>query len=271
MTDRLRRIQPLPLPDVRARFLGERPALVWMKPTDLWVDGTYQRDLSRRSIALVIKMVREFAWDRMKPPIVVDADGKYHVIDGQHTAIAAATLCAPEIPVFVVQVSAVDQRARAFVGHNTDRVTVNPLDIYRALVASGDADALTVEQVCKRAGVRLRHITAHTAVAVGDCSAVGTVRQVVKTRGAMRSRQILEVLVKAKRAPVTAAEIKAVEYVICVSTPDIDQEALSRIIRIDGDAGLMAAQSHNKMTKLPVWKALIERWRRSLKDVRSVA
>lgn len=271
MTDRLRRIEPLPLPNVRARYLGPRPSLVWVKPTDLFVDGTYQRDLSRKSIALVIKMVEEFAWERMKPPIVVEADGRYHVIDGQHTARAAATLCVPEIPVFVVQAPSMDKRARAFVGHNTDRVTVHPMDIYRALVASGDEDALTVQSVCKRAGVRLRHITANTAVADGDCAAVGTVRQVVGRRGAMRSCQILEVLVRAKRSPITAAEIKAVEYVLCVSTPDVDQERLSRIIRIDGDAGLMAAQSHNKLTKLPVWKALIERWRRSMKDVRSAA
>lgn len=271
MTDRLRRIEPLPLPDVRARFLGERPSLIWVKPTDLYVDGTYQRDLSRRSFKLIAKMVEEFAWDRMKPPIVVEEDGKRHVIDGQHTAIAAATLFVPEIPVFVVQAAGIDRRARAFVGHNTDRITVHPMDIYRALVTSGDEDAVTVQQVCKRAGVRLRHVTANTAIAEGDCAAVGTVRQVVKARGAMRSRQILEVLVKAKRAPITASEIKAVEYVLCVATPDIDLDRLSRIIRIDGDAGLMAAQSHNKLTKLPVWKALIERWRRSLKDVRSVA
>lgn len=267
----LRRIRPMPFPGVKAPDLGPRPSLEWVSPTDLFVDGTYQRDLSKRSMSLISKMLKEFAWNRMKPPIVVRTAAGLHVVDGQHTAIVAATLGVPEIPVFIVRAEALDERARAFVGHNTDRITVASLDIYRALVASGDPDAQDVEAVLKRSGVRLRQINQSTATAEGDTMAVGTVRQLVKSRGPMLARMVLETLVKAKRCPIVAAEIKAAEYLICVAAPGIDLARVARVIRTDGDAGLMAAASHAKVGKIPVWRALIERWRRSLKDVRFAA
>jgi hypothetical protein len=261
----------MPFPGVAPPDLGPRPSLEWVNPTDLHVDETYQRDLSRRSIALIGKMLREFAWNRMKPPIVVRQDGKLHVIDGQHTGIVAATLGIPEIPVFIVRAEALDERARAFVGHNTDRVAVSPFDIYRALVAAGDPDALDVEAVMNRSKVRLRQMNGGSAIAEGDTMAVAGLRSLVKARGPMRARMVLETLVAAKRAPILAAEIAAVDHVVCVASPGIDLTRLARIIRIDGDAGLMAAQSHAKLAKIPVWRCLIERWRRSFKDVRSVA
>jgi hypothetical protein len=267
----LRRITPMPFPGVVKPKLGPRPSLEWVRPTDLHVDETYQRNLGRSSLRLIQKMLKEFAWSRMKPPIVVRAEGKLHVIDGQHTSIVAATLGISEIPVFIVAAEALDERARAFVGHNTDRITVTPLDIYRALVASGDPEAMDVEAVLKRAKVRLRQLNQSSATAEGDTMAVGSIRALVKKYGPMRARRVLEVLVKAKCTPISVHHIKAVEHIMCVANPQIDSDRLARIIRIDGDAGLLAAKSHSKMAKTPVWKCLIERWRRSLKDVRSVA
>lgn len=262
----LRRIAPIPYPGLVTPDLGERPAIEWVAPTDLYVDGTYQRDLSKRSMQLITKMLGQFAWNRMKLPIVVRTGGKLHVIDGQHTAIVAATLKISEIPIFIVRAENLDERARAFVGHNTDRITVAPLDIYRALVASGDPEAVTVEQVCQRAKIRMRQINQSTTVAEGDTMAVGTVRNLVKRRGALLARQVLEVLVKAKRMPITAPEIVAVDHVVCEIHRGIDLERLARIIRIDGDSGLMGAQSHAKIAKMPVWRALIERWRGRIKN-----
>jgi hypothetical protein len=125
--------------------------------------------------------------------------------------------------------------------------------------------------VLKRAKVRLRQINQSTVLAEGDTMAVGTVRHIVQAHGPMRARQILETLVAAKRVPITAPEIKAVEYILCRSDAKIDVDKLVRIIRIEGDEGLMSAQSHSKVAKIPVWKALVERWRRKVPNVRSVA
>lgn len=261
----LRRIEALPFPDAVTPDLGERPELLWVAPTDLWVDQNYQRDLKRQSFELIAKMRREFRWNRMKPPIVVRSEDKLHVIDGQHTAIVAATLKIPLLPVFIVSAEARDERARSFVSHNTDRVRVQPIDIFRALVSGGDPEALEVDQVLTRAKVRLRQISPSTLIAEGDSMAVGTIRNLVKKRGPLLARQVLETLVQAKRVPISAAEIIAAEQLLCLERGDrVDREALTLVIRMLGDEGLMAAQGHAKVSKKPVWRVLAERWRKQV-------
>src|SRR4051812_38737643 len=103
----LRKITPLDLPHRDAAELVDRkPMLQWVKPTELYVDETYQRDLSRKSLSLIKKLAKEFDWSHFKPPIVVQAGREQHIIDGQHTAIAAATVGVPTIPIFVVHAEA---------------------------------------------------------------------------------------------------------------------------------------------------------------------
>lgn len=154
----LRPIQKMQLPGIEPAKLGKvEPVFERAKPETLHVDETYQRNLSERSVTLIRRIVANWDWARFKPPVVVRAPGKkFHVIDGQHTAIAAASH--PEIdsiPVMVVDAPNVEDRARAFIGHNRDRITVTPNQLYIAAVAAGDPDAVTVQQVCERAGVRI--------------------------------------------------------------------------------------------------------------------
>lgn len=261
----LRRIQPLPFPGEIQLDLGREPEFLWVPPTDLYVDETYQRDLKRNSYLLIASMRKEFRWNRMKPPIVVRDELGLHVIDGQHTAIVAASLEIRRIPVFLVEADALDERARTFVSHNTNRVTVHPLDIFRALVASGDPDAMTCQEVIDRAKVRLRMISSTTSIAEGDTMAIGTIRNLVRKRGALLSRQVLQTLVEAKRAPVSAPEITAVEELLC-GTKRVDRERLVIAIRMSGDEGLMAAQGHSKTARMPLWRVLAERWRKALEQ-----
>lgn len=261
----LRKIEPLAMPANLAKSVvtGARPILRWIKPTELLVDGTYQRDLSRQSLRLIRQMVERFAWNRMKPPVVVEAGSGFHIIDGQHTAIAAATIGIAEIPIFVVEASALDERARAFVGHNTDRITVTPIAIWNALRAAGDPDAVDVENVCKRAGVRIRVLNWQMVPAEGDTMAIGRIRRLIKNRGVVRSRKVLECLVKARRAPIVQEEILAAEYLICELRAD--PEELTAVIRIEGDKGLAAARGKAKSERSPIWRALMARWSTRLK------
>jgi len=263
---KLRPIKPMSFPDLApSQALGEKPVLKWVETTSLLVDGTYQRDLSERSIRLIRRMIEGFAWNRLKPPIVVKAGpASFHIVDGQHTAIVAATLKIPQIPVFVVQADTLDERARAFVGHNSDRIVVSPFDIYRALLASGDPDAVDVDAVCKRAGVRIRLISPSSAVAEGDTAAVGLIRAMVKRRGPMLARMVLQCLVKAKRAPITAAEILATERIVCEDRRGVDLDALTAVIRIEGTDGLNKAHAKARQNRTPLWRELANRWLRHL-------
>lgn len=241
----LRRIKPLSFPGVEpAAVTGAKPILRWVAPTDLYVDG--------------------FAWNRMKPPIVVEADGKLHVVDGQHTAIAVASLALPELPIFVVEAVSLDERARAFVGHNTDRITVTPIAIYNALRAAGDPDALDVERVCARAGVRIREFTMTSAIAEGDTKAIGLVRQLIKRRGVIKARKVLESLSKARLKPIPGGAITAAENIICIERPGTEPEALAAVIRMDGENGLAKARAKAAGERTQFWRVLMGRWLRRL-------
>lgn len=266
MTPSLRRIEPIALPPSHPRAVvgGKRPSLRWIAPTELLVDATYQRDLSRASLRLIRGMVERFAWARMKPPVVVEAKGGgYHIIDGQHTAIAAATIGLPQVPIFVVEADALDERARAFVGHNTDRITVSPIAIWNALKAAGDPDALDVANVCKRAGVRIRVLNQSVVPAQGDTMAIGRVRGLIKKRGVIASRRVLECLVKARCAPLFQEQILAAEYLICELKADPAE--LTQAVRTDGDRGLAAARGKARAERSPIWRALMARWSEKLK------
>jgi hypothetical protein len=264
--EQLRPIKPISLDGLApASFEGPRPELKWLPPTDLLVDATYQRDLSDRSLRLIRKMIEKFSWNRMKPVIAVQVGpASIHIVDGQHSAIVAASLGIPAVPVYIVSADTIDERARAFVGHNSDRVAVSPLDIYRALVAAGDPDATDVANVCRRAGVRVRYISPSSAVAEGDTAAVGVIRGLVKRRGVIPARKVLQCLVKARRSPITAAEIMAAESIVCVDRPGVDLDALATVVRDEGSDGLAKAHAKAKSDRAVFWVEVKARWLRRL-------
>lgn len=267
----LRRIRPITFSDVKPSIVeGPLPVLKWVCPTDLYVDAIYQRDLSRKSLQLIEQMYCRFAWNRMKPPVVVDDGGKLHVIDGQHTAIAAASIPLDEIPIFVVGAASLDERARAFVGHNTDRIVVTPIAIYNALRAAGDPDALDVERVCQRSGLRIREFTQTSVIDVGETKAIGLIRALIKKRGVIKARRVLECLVKSQMKPISGGAITAVENILCVERPEADLSILAAAIRSDGEAGIARARAKASGERTPFWRALMARWLKRL-DLDSAA
>lgn len=243
-----------------APTLGETPHLEWVSPTSLLVDEHYQRKLSRKSVKLIRTIVENFSWCRLKPPIVVKTSTGLHVIDGQHTAIASATIGLEEIPVFVVDAPTVPDRARAFVGHNTDRVIVSPIDVFHALLAAGDAEALTVDAVCRRAKVTVRHLSQSSAIGPGDTMAVISIRKVIARQGELRAQRILEVLNGAGCMPIGSAELLAVEHILCNTRGIPPAKQLTDIIRSDGPSGIRAARGEASSTRVPLWRVLVTRW-----------
>lgn len=261
----IRRIEPMLMPPdlVAATDFGGKPKLRWINPADLYVDGTYQREVSRRTLKVMKKMFATFAWSHMKVPNVVESGDKMLVTDGQHTAIVAASLGIQSIPILVVEAQKTADQARAFVGLNTDRVRVSPLDIYRALLASGDEDAMDVDNVCKRAGVRIRNISPQSVVAEGDTAALGTIQRLVKERGVIPARKVLEALVKAKRVPITPSEIKAADAIICKHMPDIEVLTLARAIRCSSKP--MDAKHRAEKEGVPLHRFFEVEWIRAIK------
>lgn len=237
------------------------PEFIWVKPTTLLVDETYQRDLSRKSLDMIHRIVSGWDWARFKPPVVAMTAKGYEVIDGQHTAIAAAMHPKiGDIPVMVVVAAEMSDRASAFVGHNRDRLTLSQVQIHYAAVAAGDEDALTVQQVCDRAGVvLLRYPPGNGEFKPGESLAIGAVRSLINRRGAMSARIVLEVLADAHCAPVRSDEIKAVdallnepEYKGHIASKDLVSEIMKQGPKAALEAKIFAA-AHN----VSLWRAMV--------------
>ena len=256
----LRKIRAITLPaDAKRLPAGPRPRLDWVNPTSLLVDQTYQRGLSKESYKLIAKIAANFAWSRMKPPVVVDIGaGALHVIDGQHTAIAAASIGLDLLPVFVVVAPTLEGRAAAFVGHNSDRLRVDPITVYRALLTAGDPDAMDVANVCMRAGVRIRNFNKGSVVAEGDTMAIGTIRGLIKRLGVRKSRAVLEALKKGQRAPISVHEIMAADKCLHVLRPQSNLDQLAAVIRAGGERAYLDARLNATRSKRPVRDVLAE-------------
>jgi hypothetical protein len=240
-----------------------KPVVQSVDPTTLLVDESYQRNLSERSVKLIRKIVADWDWRRFKPPVVAKIDGALHVLDGQHTAIAAATH--PKIttiPIMIVKADNVEERARAFLGHNRDRIIVTATQMFVAAVAAGDESAVTVSQVCERAGVVILKNPPGRPFKPCETMAVAAITALVNRRGALLARQIVEVLSKANCAPITAGQIKAaemlikdVEYAGQVSLEDLTTTIISTRDTAEQEAKVFAA-AHD----VPAWKALGITW-----------
>ena len=270
----LRPVQPLdhPVADM-APWATSEPIIEWMAPADLLIEGAYQRDLSPKSLDLIRRIVAGWDWRRFKPPIVAWTERGFEIIDGQHTAIAAATRPDIEkIPVLVVEAADVQDRAVAFVGHNQDRLPITAIQMHRAKIAAGDPDALTAQQVLDRAGaVLVVGAYGQRGWKPGETIAITTVDALCRRRGAKRAREVLDVLVKSKVAPISAAGIKATDMLMNrpeYAEADIDH--LHTAIQQSGDVENQAkldAKTHG----IPVWEAMGRIWFRKCRKKRSAA
>ncbi|WP_411037689.1 DUF6551 family protein [Shinella sp. BYT-45] len=257
----MRAVAALNLPDVvPAEISSEPPEIRWVAPSTLWVDEKYQRSLSDRSMRLIRKIVSEWNWGAFKPPSTQEVDGRLEVTDGQHTAIAAVTHGGiPLIPVLVKKGSAVEDRANAFVRLNRDRIQVTRTQLHNAMVAAGDEDALTIAQVCQRAGVRiLKNPPPMGRFNVGETLAVSTIAALVTRRHAAGARKVLEVCVKGGATPVGADIIKAVECLLHADEykGELDEERIAALISAKLETLQLEAKRFAAERKIPLWRAL---------------
>ncbi|MFC3074946.1 DUF6551 family protein [Shinella pollutisoli] len=256
----MRPISALHLPDITpCTITTSPPEMRLVCPTDLYVDDRYQRGLSERSVKLLRKIVSEWCWTAYKPPVVVEVEDRLEVIDGQHTAIGAATHGGiPAIPVLVVKAESHALRAGAFVRHNRDRIQVTPTQLHTALVAAGDEDALTIEQVCQRSGITiLRNPPTMGRFAPGETVAISTINTLVNRRFSAGARKVLEVCRASGAAPVPAHMIKAVEHLLFAKEyqDDIDAERIGMVISARADALEKEAKRFSIERKVPFWRA----------------
>ncbi|MCB1469039.1 MAG: hypothetical protein KDK08_18295 [Rhizobiaceae bacterium] len=273
----LRAIEPISIADLdTASPESGEPICERIDPRSLFVDPAYQREIGERGLRQIRRIVEAFDWKKFKPPICAYAEHQgrtvLKVIDGQHTAIACASHPqVDKIPVMIVEAGATEEQADAFVGQNTARLGVTALQIHKAAVAANDPDAITVEQVCQRAGVKvLLYPPARGVYKPRETVAIGTLKWLVDRHGAMKSRMILDVLANADLAPIKDMHIRAAELLMtgedyrdAFEPVDLTGEIVTAGKTAEHEAKLLT-MSHN----MPGWRALAITWFKKTKKKR---
>lgn len=246
---------------------GEVPSLEWMNPRDLFVEEEYQRDVGENGTALIRRITGNFSWHKFKAPIGFRSAEHGDVtvlVDGQHTAIAAATRKIDSIPVLLIKNATTAARARAFVAHNRDRVALTMQAVFHAELAAGDPTSVAMHAACNAAGAKiLTHaINLASERPIGETMAVGTIRSLLRKKGTDWLERVMRVLVAARRGPIKAQEIGAVSLVLegAKRTPDID-DLLAKLIA-SKSAKQWASIAASETGSLPL--ALSTVWMRAL-------
>lgn len=241
--------------------IDEKPEIRWVAPTSLWVDETYQRSISDKGARLIREIVRAWDWSSFKLPVCVETKQGLICIDGQHTATGAATRGVPSIPVLVVAAGLVKDQAKAFIGHNTRRVGITKPQLFHAALAAGDEDAVTAQNVCDRARVRII-LSPRAQYNPRETMAVTVIVALAKKHGAMVARQILECLADANLAPIKALHIRAAELLLrdeAYANDRIQLDQLTFTIVKEREAEYIAGQIA-AAKGVPLFKALAIHW-----------
>ncbi|MBR1604663.1 MAG: ParB N-terminal domain-containing protein [Alphaproteobacteria bacterium] len=130
---------------------GILPDMDWLPIEQLIIDGTYQRDIKgRRSENNIIKIMETFSWSKFAPLTVNDnQNGTFSVIDGQHRLEAIKRLGdIKNVPCYIIPGETIQQQAKTFTETNQNRVCVNNFDLYKAKLASGDKEAVRLNDFC---------------------------------------------------------------------------------------------------------------------------
>lgn len=228
------------------------PKIAWLALDQLVIDASYQRGLSRRSQAMIRRLVENWDWNCFKPlSVAATGGGRYEIIDGQHTAIAAATHGAIEtLPCLVLDAATVAQRSAAFIGINRERVALTPFALFRAQLAAEDEEALAVGQALAAAGVQLVEVLRYdTDYPAGTVACIGTLLQIVRRGGKPRLTRLLRICKEAEIAPVPSAVLKGLEEIIAIPEAPSDADLIAALMELGGDEIVDKANERRRMGK----------------------
>jgi hypothetical protein len=115
------------------------------------VDHVYQRDASRSRIRSIAS---DWSYVACGAIIVADRMGQYFVIDGQHRVLAANSRADIELlPCIVFKSVGVQKEAGGWIKVNTRRRQPCSIDQFKAMIVSGDEDAIYLDETCKRVNI----------------------------------------------------------------------------------------------------------------------
>lgn len=180
--------------------LGRMPVLQFVPPSELAIDTSYQRSIeTTESKALIRKIAQFWNWDLCQPLVVsrrrTEGGDVYFVIDGQHR-LAAARLRSDigQLPCVVVEYATASDEAASFVHLNQQRRPLNALDLFKAALASDDAEAKAIMAALDNADLALATHNNVAAWKPGQVAIIGGIQRAWRRDGAAVATEALQVL-----------------------------------------------------------------------------
>ena len=242
--------------------LGMMPALQYLPPDMLRVDVSYQRTLDTdASRGLIRTIAQHWNWDLCQPLVVARrGDGSLYVIDGQHR-LEAARLRGDiaQLPAVVVSYTSAADEAASFVHLNQQRRPLTKIDLFKAAVASGDAEAVGILAAVHDAGLT---IAPHTNVASwkpGMICNIGGIEACWRLRGSSTTRIALTAMAKALDGQVLQYAGTLFPGIAAV----VNQTAVDR-------SGVWFDEHQNRLVAL-IRKDSQEKWRARVHTLRGAA
>jgi len=212
----VRRIEAVKLPGAEpVTKIGAPPEYRLVDPATLLVEESYQRNLSRKSLSLLRRIVEGWDWRKFKAPIVAETPEGLFVIDGQHTCIGAVTLHIAEIPVALHHIETLAERAESFAAHNRERVAMTEFQVFHAQAVAGDSFVNEILQIVTSAGAHLpRNSYIKNRAPMGTVTAVTELRSIYRTHGSQVLRRIIQTSVGAGLPIINKAILQGVRMVL---------------------------------------------------------
>lgn len=186
------------------------PVFEWIKPSQLYVDESYQRPLSEDR---VWQIATTFTWALYDPLWVGERGTKLYVVDGRHRLAAASILgekLIPEVPIQRRRTQNVEEEARIFVELTEKRRKITSAQRFAAKLIFKDPIAIDLESIMRKHGFKVSSdafggSAMHSAQ--NEITAVGTLEGIYRAGGRNRVHAVLQIIREAWDAvpPTTSA------------------------------------------------------------------
>lgn len=183
------------------RDLGAKPTLAWLPLAELHVDHTYQHTVEGRASSKLIRHIAaSFSWPLFGAVTAARGPQGYFLVDGQHRAEGARQAGVTEVPAIIIDAVDARAQARAFLGTNYRRISVNPYAIFHAEVVAGEEKAARTARVIAAAGVAVpRSPLQADRLKPNQTLAIGYIARAIKQFGEWETTHALKTLLAVAR------------------------------------------------------------------------
>jgi hypothetical protein len=243
-----------------------RPSFRMVKPSDLYVDETYQRPLSADR---VWEIASTFTWSLFDPLWVGDRKrrGTLYVVDGRHR-LAAASILGPKlidaVPCQIRVTESVEEEARIFVELQERRRKITSAQRFAAKLVFKDPIALELQSIMSKYGFKVasdKFGGSALDAAQNEITAVGTLEKIFRAGGRSRVHGVLTVIRQAWDGvpPTTSAWVLRAVNRLLEREPGKKPETFARKLKEKDPWGLIErGQRFAHSNEIPTSEALAD-------------